>query len=132
MSAEGRAPALGQMARYAAVGLALNAAGYALYLGATWLGAGHKTTMSVLYAAFVAAGYWGHRRWAFRHRGDVPSSLARYLVAHALGYGLNLLLLAWFADHLGFPHQLVQAAAIVAVAGFLFVAFRFFAFAPGR
>jgi putative flippase GtrA len=132
MNVERRSPALGQFVRYAAVGLAQNAAGYALYLAATSLGAGHKATMSVLYVTFVAVGYFSHRRWAFRHRGAMPGSLARYLVAHALGYGLNLLLLAWFVDRLGFPHQIVQAAAIVAVAGFLFAAFRFFAFAPRK
>jgi hypothetical protein len=115
--------------RYAAVGFALNGAGYALYLLATWLGAGHKTTMSVLYVAALAAGYAGHRRFAFGYRGAVGGSLARFMLAHLGGFGLNFLMLAWLADRLGYPHQWVQAAAISAVAGFLFVAFRYFVFA---
>lgn len=117
------------LVRYAAVGLALNGAGYTLYLLATWLGAGHKTTMSVLYAAALAAGYVGHRRFAFGYRGAVGGSLARFMLAHLGGYALNLLMLAWLADRRGYPHQWVQAAAIFVVAGFLFLAFRYFVFA---
>ncbi len=116
--------------RYALVGLAVNAGGYAIYLLATWLGAGPKSTMSVLYVAGAAAGYFGHRRWAFAHRGGILASALKYVLAHVLGYGLNFFMLAFFVDRMGYPHQLIQAAAILVVALFLFVAFRYFAFAP--
>jgi len=120
------------LVRYGLVGLAVNAAGYAVYLLATWLGAGPKSTMSALYVAGATAGYFGHRRWAFAYRGAVLSSMARYVLAHVLGYGLNFLMLAYFADRLGYPHQWVQAMAILVVTLFLFVAFRYFAFAASR
>jgi putative flippase GtrA len=122
----------GSLIRYGLVGLAVNAAGYAVYLLATWLGAGPKSTMSVLYVAGVFTGYVGHRRWAFAYRGAIGASLARYLICHAGGYALNFFLLFWFSDRLGYPHQWVQAVAILVVALFLFLAFRYVAFAPRR
>jgi putative flippase GtrA len=128
VSARARTTTIGLMLRYGMVGLVLNAAGYAVYLLATWLGAGPKSTMSVLYGVGAAAGYVGHRRWAFSYRGSVPASFLKYALVHVVGYGLNFLLLAYFADHLGYPHQLIQAIAIGVVTLFLFVAFRYFAF----
>jgi putative flippase GtrA len=129
MSAREHARTIGLMLRYGLVGLAVNVAGYAVYLLATWLGAGPKSTMSVLYVAGAVAGYFGHRRFAFDHRGAMLPSFLRYAIVHVLGYGLNFLMLAWLADRLGYPHQLVQALAILVVTTFLFLAFRYFAFA---
>jgi putative flippase GtrA len=51
------------------------------------------------------------------------------MIVHLMGYFLNLLMLVFFVDWLGFAHQFVQAAAIVVVAVFLFVLFRVFVFA---
>jgi putative flippase GtrA len=59
------------------------------------------------------------------------NSGARYLVAHIFGYLVNLLILLTFVDRLGYSHQWVQAAAIIVVATFLFVAFRYFVFPRG-
>jgi putative flippase GtrA len=55
--------------------------------------------------------------------------MSRYLLAHGIGYAANVAMLYVFSDRMGLPHQAVQAAAIVAVAGMLFVAFRYFVFA---
>ncbi len=115
--------------RYGAVGMIVNALGYAVYLLATWMGAGPKSTMSALYLAGAVAGYFGHRRYAFAYRGSVLPSLVRYALVHAAGYGINFAMLAVLSDTLGLPHQLVQALAIVTVTSFLFIAFRYFAFA---
>lgn len=52
----------------------------------------------------------------------------RYIIAHCFGYLINLVILIIFVDELGFVHQWVQAIAIVIVAAFLFLAFKFFVF----
>ncbi len=57
------------------------------------------------------------------------SSGGRYVVAHVMGYLINFMLLMIFVDHIGYPHQWVQAAAIFVVAIFLFVTFKFIVFA---
>lgn len=114
--------------RYAGVGVISNVAGYLLYLLITWLGLGPKTAMTTLYGAGAAIGFIGNRQWAFKHRGSVLQSALRYGAAHLCGYGLNLCMLFYLTDRLGYPHQLVQALAVVVVAIFLFMALNLFVF----
>lgn len=121
-----------QLVRYAVVGIASNLAGYLVYLLVTWLGVGPKVTMTCLYGLGATVSFIGNRRWTFDHRGNLAAGAVRFAIAHLLGYLLNLSLLVVFVDHLGFPHQLVQAIAIFVVAGFLFVLFRWFVFPPAR
>jgi putative flippase GtrA len=123
---------LKQLVRYAVVGIATNLAGYAVYLLVTWAGVEPKLAMSCLYAIGATVSFLGNRTWTFGHRGNVAGAAARFAIAHLLGYLLNLALLVVFVDRLGFPHQLVQAVAVVVVALFLFVLFRVFVFPGGR
>lgn len=117
-----------QLVRYAVVGIANNSVGYLVYLCLTYLGAAPKLTMTLLYAVGAVIGYAGNRQFTFAHHGSLMASSTRYVVAHFFGYLLNLSILIVFADHLGYAHQWVQAAAIFIVAGFLFMAFKFFVF----
>jgi putative flippase GtrA len=114
--------------RYGVVGLCTNAMGYFLYLGVTWLGIGPKTSMSLLYVIGATMGFVGNRRWVFAHDGRALTSAVRYWIAHSIGYGINFLLLYTLVDVLGYPHRLVQAAAILLVAACLFLMFHFFVF----
>lgn len=114
--------------RYALVGLLTNAGGYAIYLFITWLGVTPKMAMSLLYFVGVIMGFFWHRQWAFSHQGNALASLLRYGLSHILGYGLNFIILMLFVDALDYQHQLVQGVAILAVAVFLFLLFRFFVF----
>lgn len=120
---------LPQLMRYGIVGFATNAAGYLLYLLVTWLGMGPKTTMTLLYVAGMLMGYYGNSRYAFSYDGNPYSGFVRYGLVHLCGYALNFSLLHVFVDRMGYPHQIVQAVAILVVAAFLFVGFRFFVFA---
>lgn len=118
-----------QLSRYAVVGLASNAVGYLLYLLLTHFGMGYKSAMSLLYAVGVVQTFYFNRSWSFGHQGRVHGALARYVIAYALGYLLNLGLL-WFAvDRLHLHHQIVQAIAIVLVAASLFLMHRYWVFA---
>lgn len=120
-----------QLLRYVLVGLATNCSGYALYLLLTYMGTTPKLTMSALYATAALLGFFANRTFTFRHDGHIGGAGVRFLLAHILGYVLNLALLLVFVDHLGFAHELVQGCAIVVVAAFLFVSFRLFVF-PGK
>jgi putative flippase GtrA len=117
-----------QLIRYGLVGVANNAALYFLYLLITYFGVEPKKTMTLLYIVGASIGFIGHRKWTFAHRGDYSSAALRYVLAHLLGYLLNFLILFAFVDYLGYAHQWVQAMAIIIVAGFLFVVFKYFVF----
>jgi putative flippase GtrA len=116
-----------ELFRYVIVGVATNTVGYLLYLAFTAMGTEPKFAMTVLYVMGMAQSFFFNHQWAFG-RGALDKSLARYLVAHAMAYSLNFALLSVFADSMGFPHQIVQAGGIVAVAMFLFVMFRYWVF----
>lgn len=117
-----------QLIRYGLVGVASNAAIYLVYLLLTYLGMEAKSAMTLVYLIGASIGFVGNRKWTFAHRGDPGSAAMRYVLAHVLGYTLNFLILYAFVDRLGYAHQWVQAAAIIIVAGFLFVIFKYFVF----
>jgi len=118
----------GQLLRYGVVGLASNLTGYCVYLLLTAFVLPPKITMTILYSTGALLGFIGNRRFTFGHTGKLPRAALRYMLAHFLGWAMNYALLYIFADRLGYPHQLVQAVAIAVVAGYLFVALRYFVF----
>lgn len=117
-----------QLLRFAIVGAFSNLIGYLLYILITSLGAAPKLAMTILYCVGVLIGFVGNRRYAFAHRGRLMAAGWRYLLAHGLGYLINLAIQIVLVDHLGYPHQLAQALGICVVAAFLFVAFKYFVF----
>ncbi|UCP09447.1 GtrA family protein [Pseudomonas sp. MM213] len=130
MNQVARKKSLRQVFSYVLIGLLINLTGYTLYLLLTYFGNTPKSTMTALYFIGALIGFFANRSFTFRHDGHVGKAGVRYLLAQLLGYLLNLLLLSLFVDWLDFPHQIVQAIAIVVVAIFLFVLSRFFVFAP--
>lgn len=117
-----------QILKFAMVGLFSNACGFALYLVLTELGTTPKMTMTVLYVIGALIGFFGNRRLTFLHQGSMLGAGTRFILAHLGGYAINFLLLTWLVDRLGYPHQWVQACAILLVATYLFVALKFFVF----
>lgn len=114
--------------RYGILGLAINMCGYLLYLLITYLGVPPKMTMTFLYMTAVVIGFFGNKKLVFRHEGKTGKAAIRFLIGHVFGYMINFLLLLVLSDMMGYPHELVQAAAIFIVAGFLFIFMRLFVF----
>lgn len=117
-----------QLIRYSLVGVASNLALYCFYLLITYFGIEPKRAMTISYVVGASIGFVGHRKWTFAHRGALLGSSARYVIAHLLGYTINFLILLVFVDRLGYSHQWIQGGAIIVIAGFLFVTFRYFVF----
>lgn len=85
--------------------------------------------MTIVYVTGASVGYFGNRQWTFAHRGKILPTLVKYGMAHCCGYLMNFAILYVFVDRMSYPHQIVQAVAIVIVAGFLFLAFKKIVFA---
>lgn len=120
---------LGQFRRFATVGLVSNLLLYGAYLGLTGLGMAPKIAMAALYATGVLATYAVNNRWSFGRSRLSAGSFTRYLCAQALGFAFNLALLWVLVDLQQWPHQAVQAIAIVLVAMLLFGLNRYWVFA---
>jgi putative flippase GtrA len=114
--------------RYAIAGLLLNAFGYTLYLGITWLSGSPGLAVSICYPIGVLIGYIVHASFSFQHSAQRSDGIFRFVVAHLGGYLSNLAILWLGVGFLKFPHYLVQVFAIFMVAIQLFVTFKFFVF----
>lgn len=123
-----RQSSFAQLARYGLVGLTVNLAGYAVYLLVTYYGVPPRLAMTVLYGVGAVAGFWGNKRLTFRHEGGVVTSATRYVLAHCGGYLINLAIFSVVIDGFGYTHQSAQAIGVFVVAGYLFLAFKFFVF----
>lgn len=116
-----------EIARYVVAGIATNTIGYLIYLMLTlFVGVGPKTAMTVLYAIGTIINFYVHRRWTFRVVGAIRYSMIRNSLAILLGYLLNLILLFILVDLASFPHELVQASAIVAISIYFFLINKYF------
>jgi putative flippase GtrA len=119
---------LGRVVRYGVVGLLNNALGYLIYLVVTWLWLEPKVAVTLMYPVGAVTAYFGHARYSFAYCGRTSRGIIRYSIAHLIGYGSNIGILYLFSDWLGYAHQWVQAVAIVAVAGILYLLFSYFVF----
>jgi len=106
----------------------VNLVGYMVYLLITYLGGTPKITMTLIYAVAVTASFFGNRKLAFAHKGNLLGAGVRYVIAHCFGYCINLTILIVLVDKLGYAHQWAQASAILVLVPFLFLAFKFFVF----
>ena len=120
-----------QLVRFGALGVLTNVLGYVLYLGITYVGVGPKVAMTVLYCVGVCINFIGSRNWVFRSNAKMLGASMRYVAVYAIGYVVNYGILMVFVDRLGYPHAYVQAAAIVIVACYLYIALKFLVFRQG-
>lgn len=123
---------LKQFFRYVLVGASCNLAGYCLYLLLTYGGLTPKLTVSILYPVGVLINFLANRKFTFNSQGFVGTSALRFLLAHIVGYLINISMLMILVDKAGLPHQLVQFAAVVLVAIYFFIVYRVFVFVENR
>ncbi|MGZ8944489.1 MAG: GtrA family protein [Methylococcaceae bacterium] len=119
---------MAQLICYGLVGVVSNLTIYFVYLLITHLGVEPITAMTLVYIIGASIGFISNRKWTFAHRGNSTSAVLRYVLAQLFGYLLNFLILFIFVGRLGYAHQWVQAVAIIIVAGFLFIVFKYFVF----
>ena len=119
---------MNQLMRYGIIGIVSNLFIYLLYIIITYKDVQPKIAMTFLYFIGAIISFFANKKFTFNYKSKLFGSLARYLVAHFFGYLINIIILIIFVDKIGYPHQIVQGIAIFAVAGFLFVCFKFFVF----
>lgn len=116
------------MIRFALVGLVSNGVAYAVYLALTAVGMDPYAAATVVYVVALAVGFAGHRKVTFAHQGRLGRAAALYLVVYAIGYLIDIALLAIGMDVLDQSHVIAQAGAVVVVAIYLYMALQLFVF----
>jgi putative flippase GtrA len=119
-----------QLIRYGLIGVMSNALAFGVYVGFTAFGVPPAVGMTIVYVTAATVGFFANRRLTFAHRGSVWGAAGKYVVAHAIGYLINLGILVVLVDVLGRSHVWAQALAILVVAAYLFVTFKLVVFAP--
>jgi putative flippase GtrA len=112
---------------YFIVGITVNLLLYGVYLLLSHF-IDPKLSMTLAYGIGVAIGYFSHKKITFLHEGDYLKTLYRFLIAHGIGYLINLMSLHFFVTIIGFRHQLVQAVSILVIAIYLFIIFKYWVF----
>jgi len=72
------------------IGVASNLLGYLLYLIITLFGAAPKLAMTGLYGVGGLIGFVGNRKYTFKYEVGSIGVGWRYMIAHCLGYLINL------------------------------------------
>jgi len=114
--------------RYAFVGATANVVAFLLYALLTRLGVSPVLTISIFYPIHIGLAFYFNKKWSFSHTGRISASAVRYLIAYLGCYILNVMVLKFFCNYLGFSHLLVQATAILVIALLLFFAQKYWVF----
>ena len=113
-----------QLVRFALVGVSgyvVNLAVFALAVAGA--GLAYPVGATLAFVVAVSNNFLWHRRWTFRAGGtQARHQVARFLIVSVLAFVAGLALLAALVELLGVPEVPAQAAAIVAVTPFSFVA----------
>lgn len=121
-------PACRQLVRYAIVGIAVNTLAYVSFLGMIAIGLHYQVAATLMFPLAMAASYGANRCWSFEYRGAISRSLADYIALYIGAWLLNLLVLWICVDLLRWRPAIVQAAAIVCIAGLIFLGQRYWVF----
>lgn len=117
-----------QAFRFGLVGVLSNAVLFGVYLLLTGFGLGPKLAMTMLFCIGVGQTFFFNRNWTFSYDARGSGRFKRYICVYLVAYFGNLVALFVLVDLFLFPHQVVQAVAIVCCAGFLFVAQKLWVF----
>lgn len=123
---------LRQLSRFGAVGVAANALGLGVFALLTWVGLPPAAAVLIVYPIGAVVAYCGNKQLTFEHRGDWLATGQRFVLVQVGGLLINLGMLWLLGDVMGIQPVLVQAMAVVVVAGCGFLAMRYFVFARRR
>lgn len=111
----------GQLGRFGAVGLVLNAALYVLYLLLTGLGASPIAAATVAFVIGVPLSLTAHRRITFQVSDISRARKAGFALLYVSAYITQIGVLSLLHYGIGLPHPLAQAAAICMTALVTFI-----------
>ncbi len=119
---------LQKISRFIVVGIISNGIGYGVYLLITWLGVPYKIAMTLLYCVGVTMSYLGNKKFTFADTQAIRMTIIKFLMAYIVGYIVQYVILYVLVDRLMIFHAYAQLVGAIVVAGYLFIALRFFVF----
>jgi len=117
-----------EILKYGTVGLLHNFLGYLLYIFLTYQGLNPEYAVSIIYPLGATFSYHANAKYTFEYIGNPWLAKAKFILAHFLGYLINILILYVFVYQFMFRHELIQLISIGVIAAYLFFASKFFIF----
>lgn len=114
--------------RYGVVGAGQNLAAYGLSLALLALGLSSIQSMAIVIPLAAVASFLVNRSWTFRTRSARVMRFGRYALTWAAVYPFALIVVT-VLERIGAPDWFSNLAAIIAAAGPLFLAMRYWVFA---
>jgi putative flippase GtrA len=119
-----------ELIRFGVVGAGLNVVLYAAYLILSALPISSIGAMTVTFFTGTVLGFFINRKLTFRYDGGSTQTFMRFFAVYALLYAVNFTALWFFAERLAFPHQFVQAVAMMVLPAFSFLLQKYWVFRP--
>jgi putative flippase GtrA len=119
--------------RFAAVGVVNTLVGLAaIYACLAWLSLGDAAANFFGYCIGWLVSFFLNRRFTFRHRGSVGSSLLRFILVSAIAYAANLGMMLFTHRSLGINVYVAQLFGVVTYTLVAFFGSYYYAFARTR
>ena len=110
-----------QAQRFILVGIISNGLCYGFFLILLWSGlAGYLRAMTAAYCLGVTLSFVFNKLFTFEHQGRVMPSLVKFIALYLSGYFINLWLLRFLVDSLGWAAAVAQLLVIVILAVYFF------------
>jgi putative flippase GtrA len=115
------------------VGIANTLVGLSTIFIVKWgFGAGDVLANACGYLVGLSVSFTLNRRWTFRHKGAVLPAAARFLVAFAIAYSVNLATVLLLIHQFGINGYLAQFLGIPPYTALFYLISRYFAFRAPR
>jgi putative flippase GtrA len=118
---------IGQLSRYALVGVLNTSIGLSLIYAAMFSGLGDLASNFIGYAAGFAVSYCVNSIWTFQSRPS-GANAARYALLTAIAYLLNVAAVFISRDYFGLDRYIAQLLGVAAYTTLGFVGSRFYVF----
>ena len=110
-----------QAQRFVLVGIISNGLCYGCFLALLWSGlVGYVKAMTAAYSLGVILSFLFNKVFTFEHHGRFMPALVRFIALYLSGYLINLWLLWFLVDALGWPAAVAQLLVIVMLAVYFF------------
>jgi len=124
---------MAELVRFGIVGLSSVGFYYVLLIGfVELLGVPVLASAILAYLISMIWNYWRQRSWAFKSDRDHKSSIPGYILTHAIGMGINTIVLYIFAYSFEMYYILAQVFATIAVAAWSYLSLKFWVFRKSR
>lgn len=114
--------------RYIFVGVLNSFVGYGVYFIFIYFGFHYSLALIIAHPIGVFHSFLWNKYWTFRDKKNTSNEKYKFVAVYVVTFFINLLLLFWFIDILGFSSQIGGLLALVLVTVIAFFGHKYWSF----